>query len=166
MLYALILWHIVSFGLSSNYHYLENKSFENHIFGIQLAGQYREDRESNLTASIDYMGKNINDVFRLKYSFITTSERSNIISFGTSKEIFLNKNFFISTHLMPSFGYFKNKDLNNATSGLKFNIAFEMGIFVSKNYQLSLEWRHLSSNYTTMPNTAIDTLGIKLRFAF
>ena len=167
MLYFIIIGHLFSFAFSSNYHLLPKESkWEESNFGTQIATQYREDKTSKEVVSIEYTGKNRDDVFRFKGGVLATSEGSVMFSFGTSKEIFLTKNFFISTHFLPSFSIVNNGDKQNSTNGIKFNIAMESGYMISPNTAISLEWRHLSSNYTTMPNVAIDSIGIKIRHSF
>ena len=167
MLYLIIIGRLFSFATSSNYYLLSKESnWEESNFGTQIATQYREDKTSMGVFSLEYTGKNIDDVFRFRGGVLATSEGSVIFSFGTSKEIFLDKNFFISTHFLPSFSIVNNKDKKNSTTGLKFNIAIEGGYMLSLNTAISLEWRHLSSNYTTMPNVAIDSIGIKIKYSF
>ena len=167
MLYFVIIGHLLSLKFSSNYNFLPKESkWEERVIGVHFASQYRSDKASNEVVSIEYLGRNIDDIFRFNASALITSEQSSIFSFGTAKDIFINEKFFISSHFLPSFAFIKNKDFKNSTNGIKFNIGFEIGYLTSQNTAISLEWRHLSSNYTKIPNVAIDTVGIKFKLAF
>jgi hypothetical protein len=166
-LYLALFLNTFNLFLDPNYDYLPSSSnWKENLIGIEGGAEYREDKRSNWIISLEYTGKNINDVFRFKGGFLTTSDGTVIISAGIGKDKFLTEKVFIATHFMPSFAFVKGDDFKNTANGIKFNIAVEIGVLLSQNSAVSLQWRHCSSDYSTLPNNGIESFGLKLKFAF
>jgi hypothetical protein len=156
-----------SFFVNPNYQYLDNSSnWDKNTIGVQIATQYRGDRASNSILSMEYTGSNINNVFRFKTTLLTTSGGSLAFGFGAQKDIFFTNKLYVSTYITPSIFYANGEDKKNASNGLKFIFGAEFGVMISSNSSIGIEWRHISSNYTTLPNIGIDSVGIKYKIAF
>jgi hypothetical protein len=167
MLYLALATHFISLFFNPNYNLLESGSkWEDQILGIEYGYQYRNDAKSSGIIDAEYIFKNTNPVFRFKSSILSTTEGSTMFSFGISKDIYFNNKIFLTSHFMPTIASTMGNDRKNAASGLKFNIGIGFGYMLSKNTALTLEWKHISSNYTTMPNEGIETIGLNLKIAF